>query len=235
MSFCITNHSINNFISLLFPNVCAACHTPLVKGEEYICMQCLYAIPKTDFYKHTENYLTQLFWGRCRIEFAASYFYYRRESDFKKLIHKLKYKGKKEVGYALGKHFGIKLSEAEHFKKVETIIPVPLHPKKQKKRGYNQSEIIAHGLNECFQKDIDTKSLQRNIYTTSQTRKGRFARWKNVEDIFVVTKPKKIAGKHILLVDDVITTGATIEACANALLKVPETKVSVVSLGITQQ
>ncbi len=235
MSFFISTGFVNNFVSLLFPNVCAACHTPLVKGEEYICMKCLYAIPKTHFYKHTENYLTQLFWGRCPVEFAASYFYYRRESDFKNLIHKFKYKGKTEIGYALGKHFGITLSETVHFRQVETIIPVPLHPKKLKKRGFNQSEIIARGINECLQKDVDTKTLQRNIYTTSQTRKGRFARWKNVEDIFLVTKPKRITGKHILLVDDVITTGATIEACTNALLKVPGTKVSVVSLGVTQQ
>ncbi|MBN2774930.1 MAG: ComF family protein, partial [Prolixibacteraceae bacterium] len=150
---------------------------------------------------------------------------------YQKLIHFLKYKGLKEIGFEIGKHFGFEMAESGCFSDIDMIIPVPLHPKKLKKRGYNQSEWIAKGFAFGLKKPVNTDSLHRIVFTSTQTRKTRFERWKNVEGIFEVTEPDKFYNKHILLVDDVITTGSTLEACAFSMQKIPGIKISVASLG----
>ncbi len=223
---------LGDFINLFFPDICQACGDKLVKGEQVICSKCIYNLPKTNYHLEKNNPVSQLFWGRVNIENATSYYFYHKGSKFQKLIHRLKYNGKKEVGFELGKHFGSVLIMSELYKNIDVIIPVPLHPKREKKRGYNQSYWIALGLNEIFKVEIDTITLYRSIATETQTKKSRFERWENVDSIFKTKDNTTLKNKHILLVDDVLTTGATLEACANSILESENAKVSIVTLAI---
>ncbi len=150
------------------------------------------------------------------------------------LIHRLKYKGKKEVGIYLGKLLGMQLMESEFFQDANVLLPVPLHPAKLKKRGYNQSQIITAGMETVMKAKMNVNVLFRSVHTSSQTRKSRYERWENVKDIFEVRNPESLENKHIILVDDVITTGATLEACAETLLDIPGVKLSVASLAYSQ-
>ena len=150
----------------------------------------------------------------------------------RKIIHHLKYKGMKEVGYEMGKHFGAAIKQAQHFEEIDLLVPVPLHKNKLRQRGYNQSYWIAKGMGEIMNKPVETESIKRNVETNTQTRKARYERWENVEHIFKLKNEQLIRDKHILLVDDVVTTGSTLEACASALLKAENTKVSIATLGV---
>ena len=221
-----------DFINLFYPKLCVACGAHLLQQEKLVCTQCLYNLPKTNYHHIKENPVEQVFWGRTEITAATAYFFFEKESRFAKIIHHLKYRGMKEIGIEMGKIFGAELKETSRFNKVDLIIPVPLHWKKQKKRGYNQSEFIASGIAESMGKPIDTNTLYRAVETETQTWKSRYERWENVENIFRLRSDDKITGKHILLVDDVITTGATLESCATTLLKENNTKVSVATLAM---
>lgn len=225
---------LNDFISLFFPRVCQACGATLFKSEDVICTFCNYRLPRTNFHLEEDNQISRIFWGRVDIASAAAFYFFRKGSRVQHLIHRLKYKGEKEIGIFIGKQYGFDLKESKLFNTVEVVIPVPLHPKKQKKRGYNQSEQFAIGLAEAMQIEMDEKNLVRSVATETQTRKSRFKRWENVKEIFVVKDAEKLEGKHILLVDDVITTGATIESCANALLKISDIKVSVAAIAVAK-
>ncbi len=223
---------IEDFINLFYPKLCAACGAHLLQQEKFICTQCLYNLPKTNYHHIKENPVEQVFWGRVDITAATAYFLFEKESRFAKIIHQLKYRGMKEIGIEMGKIFGAELKETSRFNKVDLIIPVPLHWKKQKKRGYNQSEFIASGIAESMGKPIDTNTLYRAVETETQTRKSRYERWENVENIFRLKSVDIITGKHILLIDDVITTGATLESCAITLLNEKDTKVSIATLAM---
>ncbi len=222
---------LNDFISLIFPQVCVACGKSLYKNEQSICTYCVYHLPKTNFHLDNENPIAKIFWGRINIHSASAMYGFNKGGKVQHLIHQLKYKGQKEVGVAVGKIYGHELKQHENFKTVDTIIPVPLHPKKQKKRGYNQSESFAEGLAESMKVDADFNTLFRAYESETQTRKSRFSRWKNVETIFHLKDPGKFKGKHILLVDDVITTGATLEACAQTLQRIPDIKISIATIA----
>lgn len=222
---------LKDFISLIYPNLCAACGNSLYKQEIAICTHCLYHLPKTDFYKQSENTLTKIFWGRTTIFSASSIYYFNKGTKVQNLIHELKYNGNKSVGNVVGKMHGYELLKSEYFNTVDIIIPVPLYYKKLRRRGYNQSECFAEGLSESMEKPLDTKKLIRAKTSETQTKKSRYERWQNVENIFQIIDSDSLSGKHILLADDVITTGSTVEACANTILKIPDTKVSVVSIA----
>lgn len=224
---------LNDFISLAFPKICAACGKSLFRNEECICAYCLYHLPQTNFHLHPDNPVIKLFWGRADIYSASSLYSFSKGSKVQKLIHQLKYRGKKEIGVSLGKYYGRELKTAPLFSSVNLVIPVPLHPKKLKKRGYNQSETFAQGIADVMETESGNDILVRSYSSETQTRKSRFARWKNVEEIFKVIAPEKIKDKHVLLVDDVVTTGSTLEACANKILEVPGTKVSVATIATT--
>jgi ComF family protein len=177
------------------------------------------------------NPVEQLFWGRCELERAASYSYYNRGTRIRKLIHNLKYKGISEIGTELGRIYGYILRDSGFLSDIDLIIPVPLHRSKEKLRGFNQSELIAEGLSASSGLPVGKRILLRCRETQTQTRRSRYERWINVEGIFELTAPEKIAGKHILLVDDVVTTGSTIESCVNELRKAGELRVSLVALA----
>ncbi len=223
---------LDDFLSLLFPRLCYACGNHLLRNEKLICTECFVMMPRTNYHLDGNNPVAQLFWGRCRIEKAAAFSFYNRGSRIRNLIHNLKYKGIKEIGYELGRIYGTSLQSSGFLEGIDIIIPVPLHPSKKYQRGFNQSEVISSGLSGSTGLVMDTKILERKVKTVTQTRRSRYERWVNVEGIFVVTDKDKIKGKHILLVDDVITTGSTLESCVNELLKTDDVKVSVAALAV---
>jgi len=221
----------DDFISLLFPRLCYACGNHLMRNENLICTECYVVIPRTNYHLEENNPVAQLFWGRCVIEKAAAFSYFNKGSRIRNLIHHLKYKGIKEIGFELGKIYGLSLTSSGFTKDIDVIIPVPLHPSKVRVRGFNQSEIISSGIAGASSLPLDINTLKRITKSATQTKRSRFERWTNVEGIFRVTDPQAIMGKHILLVDDVITTGSTIESCSNELLKIEGVRVSVVALA----
>ena len=222
---------LNDFIALIFPHVCVSCGKSLYKNEQSICTYCAYYLPKTNFHLVHDNPIVKIFWGRVPIYSAAAFYGFNKGGKVQHLIHQLKYKGQQHIGVSVGKLYGYELKYCEDFNAVDTIIPVPLHPKRQKKRGYNQSDCFAEGLAESMNVKADLKTLYRALESETQTKKSRFSRWQNVESIFQLRNADALEGKHVLLVDDVITTGATLEACAQTLLQVPGVKVSIVCMA----
>lgn len=216
---------------LLFPRLCVVCGDRLIEQEQWICLHCLHHIPRTNFHLEPDNRVEQLFYGRVKIEYATSFFYFSKGSKYQTLLHNLKYKGMKELGAEIGKHFAIDLMQSANFTSVDIICPVPLHPSKEKKRGYNQSWWIASGIAQQMQKELSDNNLKRVTATETQTRKGRFERWQNVDGIFELTNPEAFSGKHILLVDDVVTTGSTLEACAHEITTQTNARVSIATLA----
>ena len=178
-----------------------------------------------------ENPIAKIFWGRVNIHSAGAFYGFNKGGKVQHLIHQLKYKGKKDIGVTVGKWYGYDLRRHPSFNTVNMIIPVPLHSKKEKKRGYNQSRFFAEGLAQSMNVEANFTTLIRALESETQTKKSRLNRWKNVETVFQLLNTTKIEGKHILLVDDVVTTGATLEACAQTLLQVPGVKVSVATIA----
>ena len=222
---------LNDFFCLFFPNLCAGCGRPLMRGERVICTLCQFHLPKTYFHNDIDNPLTKVYWGRVELLGVTAFLYFQKGGTVQHLLHQLKYKDRKEIGIQMGKLYGLELKAADIFKDSEIIIPVPLHPRKQRKRGYNQSQMFAEGLASVMQARLEIKVLYRKVHSQTQTRKSRYNRWENVENIFGIRNAERIRGKHVLLVDDVITTGATSEACAQALLQVPGVRVSVAAIA----
>jgi ComF family protein len=203
----------------------------LSKHEQCICKICLNKIPKTNFFKEKNNPVSQVFWGRVNLQYAFSFYFFYKNGSLQNLIHEIKYHGAKELAYEFGKQFGFDLLQGFNFKEFDIICPVPLHKQREKKRGYNQSEWLARGLSEVLGIPYSNNLLIRKVFTKTQTKKNRQQRWENVKDAFSVNDISKVANKHILLLDDVITTGATLEACSQMLLEIEGTKVSVASLA----
>lgn len=226
----ITKH----FINLFFPKNCVVCGINLMNHEQGLCLRCLVDLPKTNFHHQKDNFVAKLFWGKVNIESATAYYFYRKHSKYQEIIHHLKYNNNTDAGLTISKKLANELMNTD-FEKIDVIIPVPLHKKRQRKRGYNQSEIIANGISEVLQKPISLKSICRNKNTKTQTNRTRIGRWENVKDIFSVINPDNLKNKHILLVDDVVTTGATLEAIALKILEIPGTKVSIATLAVAVQ
>ncbi len=221
---------LNHFGRLFFPQNCEACNTNLLKGEETLCTKCLYDIPKTNFHEKEDNALNRTFYGITKIKYSTAFYFFRKGSKFQILIHKLKYNGQKELGVELGRMSGSEIKNSI-FSEIDIIIPVPLHQARQRERGYNQSKMIAEGLSETMGKEYRTNILLRHVYTQTQTKKTLEERRKNVNSAFKIEKEELIKGKHILLVDDVVTTGSTLVACTNELLKIKDVTVSVFAVA----
>jgi len=221
----------DDFISLFYPRLCAGCNTPLVKGEDVLCLNCLADLPRTNYHVFKDNPVFHIFMGRSNITLAASFCSFDKGGRLQHLLHQLKYKGNHEVGRKMGKLFGYDLIQTLLYQDIDAILPVPLHPQKEKKRGFNQSVEICNGMSEMMNRPIILGNLVRELYTSSQTRKGRFERWENVSGIFNVKNETSLIGKHLLLVDDVVTTGATLEACCEPLLKIPGVRVSIATIA----
>jgi len=220
-----------DFLNLFFPLTCAACGNYLFKNEKVICTSCLFQLPKTNFHFQKENPISDIFLGRVKIENATAYFTFNKGSRYQKLIHKLKYNRQAEIGIELGKHLGNTLMNSSDYRCIDAVIPVPLHPKKKKARTYNQSEMIAKGIAEAMKSELIVDVLIRNVHSESQTKKNKIERWLNVKNVFAVKTKDVLNNKHVLLVDDVVTTGATLESCAQKLLEVDGIKVSIACLA----
>jgi len=201
-----------------------------VKGETTLCTECLYEIPKTNFHEQEDNALNKIFYGITEIKYSTAFYYFRKGSKFQVLIHKLKYNGQKELGVELGRMAGREVKNS-FFEEIDIIIPVPLHPARKRTRGYNQSEMICEGLSEIMVKEYKNDVLIRHVFTQTQTKKNLEERRKNVNSAFKVTNSERIKGKHVLLVDDVITTGSTLIACADELLKTEGVTVSILAVA----
>ena len=222
-----------DFYNLFLPRKCLSCGRNLNKTENQVCLDCIQKIPKTHFFNDFENPANQIFWGRVNLNMVASFYYFSKDSILQNLIHQIKYNGKKELALELGKYLAMDLKKSELFKNIDFITSVPMHKIKQKKRGYNQSDWVAKGISEIllilFIEDI----LIKHKNTKSQTNKNRLERLENVKSVFSLNgNYNNLENKHILIIDDVLTTGATLEACCIELLKIPNVKVSAVTLAI---
>ena len=206
---------IHSIIGLIYPSVCAACGTPLFKWEKLVCTRCRSLLPKTGYELNEDNPLARLFYGRVRLKAVTACFFFSKEGKVQRLIHELKYKGNADAGVFLGQELGKTIKEAPLFEGLDYLIPVPLHPKREKERGYNQS------INEVTGIPVGDQYLFRSVNTATQTHKSKEERWQNVKDIFEVKHAEQLEGKYVLLIDDVLTTGATLEACALKLSSVP--------------
>ncbi len=216
---------------LFYPRVCVICGEELLEKEEGACLKCLFQLPRTRNYLVEENSMEKLMAARLPFVRMASYCIYSKGGMMPPLIHQLKYHGKREIGILLGRLFGYDLLDSEFLNPVNLIVPVPLHADKEKVRGYNQAEMIALGLSEATSLPVSTGNLIRVISNPTQTRRTKTQRWENVKGVFDVIDDTLFEGRHILLVDDVITTGSTIEACGVALQKCKGSKISVATLG----
>ncbi len=223
--------SLDGLAYLVFPETCPACEAALRRGEKCLCTSCRFRLPRTHYHKDAENPVVKHFWGKVRIEAASAYYHFGKGEKVQRLIHHLKYKGRKDVGEFVGELFGYEIMQVNAFSAVDTIVPVPLHPAKLRQRGYNQSDSFAEGIARAMAVKFDPGGLKRVRATETQTRKHRYERYENVNRVFEVAEPGAIQGKHILLVDDVITTGSTLIACAEALLSMPGTRVSIGALA----
>jgi len=226
---------LHNLVNMFYPNMCILCGHLLIRNEQFLCLHCHCNIPKTNFHTRKGNPVRDLFSGYTQVNEATSYLFFEKEGTTQKMIHSLKYNGNTALATYLGRLAAFELKAAGVFASIDTIIPVPLHPKKEKKRGYNQSECIAKSFASIYGCNVDAKLLQRKTYTQSQTLKSIYDRHINVENIFEPTDPTRLYGKHILLIDDVITTGATISSCIDALLSVPDITISIFSLSIARE
>ncbi|MDP3451426.1 MAG: ComF family protein [Bacteroidales bacterium] len=220
--------------SLFFPDVCPVCDRLLTGGERHICIGCMADIPYSYFWSWRENPAEMLLRSRVKTEYAASLIYYRSESNWRSVIHRFKYTGDTSLGKYLAKLLGTKIYESGSLKDVDMVVPVPLHPYKRWIRGFNQATIIADSLGEVLNIPVCDNLLKRGRYNRSQTVKDRENRYKGAEGAFFVKKEEKLRGKHILLVDDVLTTGATIEACGRVLLAIEDTSLSVLTLAFVE-
>lgn len=224
-----------DFISLFYPRYCFACDQGLAKGEETVCSACMLELPRTHYHIDPENALMNRLQGRIPLQFAAAFFLFRKRGKVQRLLHQLKYNNHPEIGETLGRVYGHDLREHYFDQKVDMIIPVPLHASRKRKRGYNQSAEFGKGLSKGLNKPCCEDVLVRITKTETQTKKGKLKRWQNVSEVFHVAKQDKLHQQNVLLVDDVITTGATIEACAKMLLEAGCKSVSIASIAYTDE
>jgi ComF family protein len=222
---------LNSFIKLFLPDVCVACGAELLESESGACLLCLYKIPRTNNFLKENNSAEILMAGRIPFERIVTFSYFVEGGVLRPMVHKLKYYDGKDMGILLGKMFGEDLLASDFINNIDIIVPVPLHPKKQRSRGYNQAEIIAHGISEATEIPVISNNFIRVVFNPTQTKRTKTERWENVSGIFKIKDSSLFDGKHILLVDDVITTGSTIEACGNVLQNCDNLKISIATIG----
>lgn len=224
----------HDFLAFLFPEECRACAGELAMSEEVICSHCRIKLPYTNFHlSPTDNELQKVFWGRIPVQLAVAYLKFQEKSRVQRLLHQLKYKGQEEIGEVIGRWYGSNLKQENAFKAIDAVVPIPLHKSKLHQRGYNQVTGFAKEIAKALDVPVTEQALSKNKSSGTQTRKNRQARWEAMRELYVIKEADRIIGKHVLLVDDVVTTGATLEACAAALLKGGANAVSIAAIAYT--
>ena len=218
---------------IFFPDLCYTCNRTLMESESFLCSYCICKLPLTNYHLRTSHLLEQQFRGKFPYEKVTAFLHFEKDSIIQEMIHQIKYRNGESLGRWAGNLMAEEIISSGFFNNIDVIVPVPLHRKKLKERGYNQAEVIAQGVAEVCKLPINRQALQKVIYNTSQTKKGRYERWLNSEGAFKVTTPEDFAGKHVLLIDDVITTGATISMCAQCIRECAGVRISVLSLAAT--
>jgi len=223
-----------DFLKLFFPSYCLTCSVPLASGEDWVCTTCSYDLPQTSYHQGADHIIAQKLYGRVPVKYALSLYKFRKNSRIQTLLHQLKYKHKPTIAKWLGRRHGTILRETSLSKDLDLIIPVPLHSSKLRQRGYNQSDYFAQGLAEVLKIPWNNWCLVRKRATSTQTKKNQLERFENVEGAFYVTDASVIEGKRLLVVDDVITTGATLEACIAVLLAAGSKEVSTATIAVAE-
>lgn len=223
-----------SIINLFFPKVCSGCNSFLLSNENVICTVCRHDIPLTNHHLNPENDAFKKFYGRIPVVHTSALFYFHKKGIVQELIHNLKYKGHEEIGAILGEWYAEDLKTITLLQTVDEIIPVPLHRRKLKERGYNQVTAFGTALSSSLNIDYNDSILVRNVYSKTQSKKNLLGRTEGIESTFDVSFTEKDHNKHFLLIDDVITTGSTLEACSRALLKIPGAKISIVCMAMAQ-
>lgn len=219
--------------NLIYPKICYACGEAISGKINNICISCRGDLAFLNIRVFENNPVQQLFWGRVNFEKATAFTKFEKNGKMQKLLYALKYNGVKDVGVTLGELAALEIGTSDFFKNIDVIIPVPIHAKKLKKRGYNQSQFIAEGIQNITELPVYSQVIKKELNTASQTRKKRFERFENVSNTFTLIDSISLKNKHILIVDDVVTTGSTLEACANALLQVEGVKLSLLTISAT--
>jgi ComF family protein len=225
---------LKHLINLFFPRTCAGCSTLLISNETIICTSCRHNIPVTNHHLTTENEAYKKFFGRIPLEHASAFLYFHKKGIVQELIHNLKYKGHEEIGTLLGHWYGAEIKQVLLAHQPDVIIPVPLHKRKYKERGFNQVTTFGLALSEELDIAYNRDLLVRTVYSKTQSKKNLLGRSEGIENLFDVNFSEKDHGKHFLIIDDVITTGSTLEACSRAILKIPNAKISVVCMAMAQ-
>ncbi len=219
-------------LHLFYPHVCTGCGSDLVQTDQLLCLRCVSNLPHTNYAQHAGNPIEKIFWGRVPLVAAHSEFYFSKESLIQHIIHQLKYKGNQDIGIYLGEILGRSLLNSNRFSGIDYLIPLPLYADKERKRGYNQAAVICRGMSGVMNVPVLTGNVTRQRYTETQTKKHRTERWENVADSFIVNDMEGLKGKNVLLIDDVITTGATLEACGQSILQATDVRLSVAALAM---
>jgi len=227
------NTYLGNFINLLFPRLCQACNSSLLGSEYLLCTNCVFNLPYTNFHLQPDNAVARQFWGKVDLQGIYALLYFEKGGHVQHLMHQLKYKNMPTIGNRLGTIAGEQLLQTQIFSNIDAIIPVPLHKSRMRERGYNQSTHFAQGLSQKLNAPVVERQLVRAVKTSTQTHKNRFERFANMQQVFTVTKPETLREKHVLLVDDIVTTGSTLEACAQELLKISGLKLSIAAIAYT--
>lgn len=220
----------NALLHLAFPHVCEGCGSDILQSNHLLCLHCFSSLPQTNFHLHRNNPIEKKFWGRMPVAHATAQYYFTKESMIQRLMHQFKYKGNKELGIYLGACIGHALASVSCFSNIDALIPLPLHKSKEHKRGFNQATVLCEGIASVLHKPVWKDVVIRPEFTETQTKKNRIKRWQNMEGKFELKNAKAIEGRHVLLVDDVITTGATLEACGQEIFKAKNVQLSIATL-----
>ncbi|MDB0040567.1 phosphoribosyltransferase family protein [Algibacter sp.] len=223
---------LKSIVNLFFPKVCYACHNLLNDNEDTICMDCRHDLPITNFHFDNNDSVQKALYGRAKIENGTALFRFEKKGNVQRLIHNLKYKDHEHIGFVLGNWLGGELKTLESYKNIDVVIPVPLHKNKLRKRGYNQVALFGQQVAKALNADYLDDVLVKVTNTKSQVNKKRLARWTNSNELFTLKNMETIDNKHILIVDDIITTGATLEACISVLNQAKNLKISIATMAI---
>jgi ComF family protein len=224
-------NALSDLLHLFYPHICTGCASDLLDENNLLCLKCINTLPHTNYAQHANNQVEKIFWGRIPLAAAHSQFYFSKSSMVQELMHQLKYKSNQSIGMYLGEMMGNSLLNSNRFTDIDGLVPLPMYADKQHRRGYNQAAVICKGMALAMNIPVINNNVSRQYATQTQTRKSRIERWENVTGSFVIKDPAALTGKHLLLVDDVLTTGATLEAAGNSILQCDNVKLSIATVA----